>query len=679
MVLLNGALLAFLGALGLPILVHLLNQRRRKPREIPTLRFLKEIESTRLKRVKLTRWWLLLARLLFLLALVLAFARPVLRGSGLLPGGREPLSLVLLLDESASSRLPSAGGMTVWDRVRDLAAARLERLEPRDRVWLLPLSRPEESAGPLAPDAARARLATLTPGWGAARLEPALERALQALEDAPAIHRQLLLVGDGRLDPPAGWRGRLPADLERGLAIIPSTTGVAPLALDLRSGLLREDRPVALDAVFAGAGQSEGLALSLTLEGETRLQRALAAVGDRQDGASWRVEEELEFRLPETGWLRGELSLTGDAVNLDNALPFVLHVPVRRRVALVTEDAELARVLGAALLPDERYRRGVELRVLASDGLAGLDPENVDQVVLALGEAGAAAGLRRLRELAARGVRFLLLPGGACDPELAGRQLHELGLPNAIGLRAARGGAWRVERLDRNHEILASILEPGHPAEAVQVGRLLELSPAPQPGLRTRSLAEAGGQPLLLTIEQGEGRALLLASAPLAGWSDLATSGLFAPLMQQGLRWLDADERLPASLVCGEPGRWTPPRGRTGRDWRVRRDGASWRLSLDPLKGWLAVPALPAPGHYELLCDGRPAGWLAARLPEGETVRPVAPDKAWRDEDAGAWRVLDRREAEGGGASSDLGPLLMGLALALLALETWLAAGRGEG
>jgi hypothetical protein len=672
MTFLGGELLAFLGALALPILVHLLNLRRRRPREIPTLRFLKEIESTRLKRVKLTRWLLLLARLLLLAALVLAFARPVLKGAGLLPGRREPLSLALLLDDSASSRLPSEGGATVWDRQRELAAARLERLEPRDRVWLVPLSRPALSAGPLAPDAARAHLAALRPGWGAAHPDEALERALRALEDAPAIHRQLLLLSDGRLAPPRGWAGRLPSDLERGLALLPSEAGAAPQALSLRSGLLREDRPVALEALFAGEGEIGGLGFSLALEGETRVQRALAGGG----AGAWRAGEELEFRLPETGWLRGELALAGDAVELDNSLPFVLHVPARRRVALACGDEGLARVLAAALQPDERYRRGLELRRLDAGGLAALDPGGVDQVVLALGEAGGEGGLRRLRELAARGVRFLLLPAADCDAALAERQLRELGLPSAAGLRAARG-AWRVERLDRGHEIIASILEPDRPAEELEVRRLLELG-GPPAGARARTLAQAGGLPLVLALERDEGRALILASAPLEAWSDLAMSGLLAPLLQQGLRWLDGDERLPADQVCGEEGRWTPPRGEAGRDWRLRRGEAQWRLELDPVKGWLGVPPLPEPGHYQVTVDGRPAGWLAARLPEGETVRAEAPAGAWAAPDAGGWRYLSAREVEGGGGARDLGPLLLGLAMALLALETWLAAGRGS-
>ncbi|MFA7330884.1 MAG: BatA domain-containing protein [Candidatus Delongbacteria bacterium] len=674
MVFLNSALLAFLGALGLPVLVHLLTLRRRRAHALSTLRFLKEIENTRLKRVRLTRWLLLLVRVLFLLALILAFARPVLdAGAAFLPGAREPLSLLLLLDDSASSRLPSAAGRSVWESGRELALERLQGLEPRDRVWLLPLSDPGQSAGPLTPAAARQRLARWNPAWSAARLDAALEAALGILErDAPS-RPQLLLLSDLRLEP-TELGGRLPRTLTPLLGILPSrAAGAAPLKLELRSGLLRQDRPVSLTVELAGEGASEGLGLELAVEGETRLSRPVPAHGEER----WRGREELEFRLPESGWLRGTLRVTGDPVDVDDELPFILHVPQRRRVLLLAGDPALEHVLAAALLPDERYGRGLELLRGGSELLRRVDPAAVDQLVLALGQPLDAQELRQVRELAARGVRLLLLPALAADPRLVDRQLRELALPGLAGLRESGAQPWRLERLDRGHEILASILEEGEAGEAVPVRRLLELETADPPGLARRTLAEAGGRPVLQTLERETGRTLWLATAPGAEWSGLAASGLLAPLLQQGLRWLDADERLPAVLECGVPGRWQPPRSARGRDWTLVRDGVVRRVRLDPLKGWLELPALAEPGHYEVQVDGRPAGWVAARLPAGETTHEVTPVARWTRPEAGGWRVLRESEVRGGGdAAAELSPWLLLAALLLLGVETWLARGR---
>jgi hypothetical protein len=337
--------------------------------------------------------------------------------------------------------------------------------------------------------------------------------------------------------------------------------------------------------------------------------------------------------------------------------------------------ADQERVLAAALLPDERYRRGLELVRLDAATLAALDPAGLDQLVLALGHPLPAAALRSLREARNRGVRLLLLPAPDADPVEATRQLTELGLPAATGV--ARG-AWRLERLDRGHEVLASILEAQGGLESIAVMRLLELGADEVTGLGRRSLAEAGGRPLISAFEGEGGRLLFLATAPDEEWSTLATSGLLAPFLQQGLRWLDGDERLPAILDCGAAGRIVPPRGVVGGDWRLEKEGAQWRAVLDPVRGWLDSPPLPEPGHYRLLADGRPVAWVAVRLPAGETTRPVGGEAAWRAPEAGGWTRLQPREAGRGVEAAELGPLLLAAALALLAVEGWLATGRSR-
>lgn len=675
MVFLHGALLGFLGALGLPVLVHLLTLRRRRAVDIPTLRFLREIESTRIKRVRLTRWWLLLARLLFLAALVLAFARPVLHsGAAFLPRGGEPLSLLLLLDDSASSRLPAPGGRSAWEAARAAALDRLQGLEPRDQVWLGGLADPGSLAGPLSPDAARRRLAAWSPTWGAAQAGETLEAGLAALRRDGGARRQLVLLTDLRLEPPRLADSLWPPALPALLAPLPTLpAAAAPQALELRGGLLRGDRPLALDVELAGERAGAGLSVAVVVEEETRAAHPV----DGPDTSPWTARERLEFRLPEPGWLRGRVEVDGDEAAGVVDLPFVLRVPERRRVLVHVGDAFVRRAVEAALVPDERYGRGLELVRPAGGSLAAVDPASVDQLVLSLGQTLPAADVRALRALVAHGVRLLVLPEPDGDPALADRQARELGLPGVVEHRLPGGGA-RVEELDRRHEILADILERDGDGEALRVLRLWTPDGDGGAELRRRTLAGAGGRPLLLALEGENGRALWLGTAPREDWSELAASGLWAPLLQQGLRWLDGDERLPAAVDCGRPGRWTPPRGERGLVWTLEGAGRSWRLSKDLRRGWLELPALPEPGHYQVKVDGRPAGWLAARVPAGETVRPAWEPRAWVARAGGPWQVVEAGRLEEGAAAADLSPWLLAAALLLLVWEGWLARGGGR-
>jgi uncharacterized membrane protein len=79
MTFLNPAILFGLLAASIPILIHLLNLRKLKKIEFSTLIFLKELQKNKIRKIKIKQWLLLLLRVLLILFIVLAFARPTLK------------------------------------------------------------------------------------------------------------------------------------------------------------------------------------------------------------------------------------------------------------------------------------------------------------------------------------------------------------------------------------------------------------------------------------------------------------------------------------------------------------------------------------------------------------------------------------------------------------------------
>ena len=71
---LNPLLLAGLAAVAIPIAIHLFNFRRPQRIDFSTLRFLRELEATAMRRVRIRQWVLLALRALAVVFLVLAFA-----------------------------------------------------------------------------------------------------------------------------------------------------------------------------------------------------------------------------------------------------------------------------------------------------------------------------------------------------------------------------------------------------------------------------------------------------------------------------------------------------------------------------------------------------------------------------------------------------------------------------
>jgi hypothetical protein len=93
-------LLAALAAL-VPLIIHLLHRQRARIEVFPSLEFLRRMMRRKTRRFHLKQILLLIARILLLLFIALALARPTLTG-GRAVSGHLPTTAVVILDDSYS-------------------------------------------------------------------------------------------------------------------------------------------------------------------------------------------------------------------------------------------------------------------------------------------------------------------------------------------------------------------------------------------------------------------------------------------------------------------------------------------------------------------------------------------------------------------------------------------------
>src|SRR3974390_3565036 len=79
--------LAGLGAVAVPILIHLIQRERKRVVQFPSLMFLQRIPYQSVRRRRIRHWFLLAMRVAAVALLVLAFARPFFRPSALAADG----------------------------------------------------------------------------------------------------------------------------------------------------------------------------------------------------------------------------------------------------------------------------------------------------------------------------------------------------------------------------------------------------------------------------------------------------------------------------------------------------------------------------------------------------------------------------------------------------------------
>lgn len=147
MTFLHPALLAAgLAAVSIPIIIHLLMHRRRKPVMWGAMRFLVEAYRRQRKRLMLEKWLLLAARCLLVALVALAIGRPLL---GSLTGAGAGRTVYLLIDNSLAASARDADGRSALQRHKAAArglidSLRVGRSGESDRVALIGLAGPAE-------------------------------------------------------------------------------------------------------------------------------------------------------------------------------------------------------------------------------------------------------------------------------------------------------------------------------------------------------------------------------------------------------------------------------------------------------------------------------------------------------------------------------------------------------
>ena len=618
-------LLAALPIAALPIIIHLINQRRYQTVRWGAMMFL--LAANRMSRgyARVRQWLILAMRTLAILALAIVLGRPLTGGwLGLTAGGRADTTIVIL-DRSPSMQEAGAGsGLSKLDAAKRQVVETL-RTVGKSR-WVLidaATGRPREleslDALLSAPDAGPT---------GATSDIPALLGAARDYLDAnKSGQADIWIASDLRSndwDPESGrWAALRDAFLELGQR--------ARFHLLAYAGRDRPNQAVRITSIRRQeAGDGVELLISARLAREGAAEGATSVpVRFEIDGARSEVAVDLaagaaalkDYRVVlDKGRGRGfgRVAIPADANPADNDFYFAFDRPKARRAVIVAEDPEAARPLelAAAISPDPAVKCAAE--VIAPDGLTGVEWEKVGlllwQAPLPDGEAAAL-----VKAYVDRGGRVIFFPPRVPTADQAFGVRWDRWV---AGEKAISIDGWRSDQ-----DLLAQT-QSGAP---LPVG-VLEVRKHCKLGGEVTALATLkGGDPLLARAATTRGGAYFCATGATPDSSSLASGGVvFYVLVQRALADGAAVLEDVRQVAAGQP-----PAGLDPKDWK-RLAGAEGVLSTD---------YAAQPGVYEA-----GAQLLALNRPASEDLAPTVPP----DRVAGLFRGLDftRVDDTADGASS---------------------------
>ncbi len=622
-------------AVAVPLALHLLWRRNPAPVPFSTLRFLKAADVRTRRSRRLTRILLLTARVLIVLLLAFAFARPKLPLSrGLFSGNR---TVLLVLDASASMRYLQ-GGKSSFQLAQARAERVLDGLGETDKVAILAPGAAE--AQPVFPPTselakARARLRELAPGF---RRVDLLADLAERLAHLPAgMDRAGLEIHIFSDFQETAW----PAEGRRALAEAAAASGMTLFLNQVRpetvadAGIVRASpRP----PVLPGAGSAD-------VETEARFSpdfgRPVAATlwldGKKQEAQSLTTASPVGtlhgMAEAGTGPLAGRVELDEDAFAPDNVRHFCIQRRSGMQVWLVGSAAETF-FLRAATLPGGDGRSGLVPRLRTwTEFLAAADAEPGGVFFLCNPPAWDSATLQKIDACLNNGATFVLFPGdGAFADGLPAGTAIFRGL--ACELRTDTAGKpVRLMASSRPPDLEKRVLDVLGVVPAFSVHKRLAFKALPPDSWHV--LEWPDGTPFLAGMERGRGRLWIASASADRDWADWPVTPLFVVLHQELLRSAPAGVRAVPAVEVGEEAEMPWLEDVREAEFSLERmDGAGAgaaetkrtlkrRTSDEPFR----LPPFAEPGVYRLRRGGEERG-IAVNVPAAECTLAYRDAKA---------------------------------------------------
>lgn len=556
---LNPFFLLGLLAVAIPVVLHFIHLRRPQKVSFSSLSFLKELQQSTIRRIRIKQLLLMVLRAAAVLLLALAVARPFLPPS--MSGGTgagEPKTIGILVDNSASmSRIGGSGPLI--EQAANIAGTIVEGAESSDRFIIETTNGPLGSAVAVNAGRARELIAQVeTENRGNYTFE-ALDLLYTKIQDIPGREGIVYVITDGQQSQFAGleeWERERDSDNEQGRVPALQTVilesepqqNLAITGVELENQMISLGSMVSLSVNVKNVGEAPAANqfVSMVVEGQME--------GEYQVNLQPGQEKEFVFELmPESsGDISGKFILEGDEITYDNIHYFVVRIPEFRSVLLVNESERTRPAFSSYLQPAlEAARQAntqITFREITRDRVSSSNWNDFDIVILDGLDNVPEYWFEDLQRYVQDGNGILFFPSKQGNIQ---NYNDFFGLFNAGRFDDVRGEyasfkpVAEVGNLTRGHPVLDHLFEMGDDEEIrFDMPSLYYYYHYRETGNTGAFpiVETSGGEPLLTEQNLGEGNLIISSLGTDPGWSNFPVNPLFAPLFYRTVLYASSSE-----------------------------------------------------------------------------------------------------------------------------------------
>ena len=619
MTVLTPSILWFLGALSIPVIIHLLSRFRIKKVEFSTVRFIKQLETSSIRKMKIQQIILLLLRMVAIAFLVMMMAQPVTQG--MLPGwlaAEQDARLVIVMDNSASMSV-------VQDNLTFLEQSKREVLQ------ILPLFKEETQISILQ---------TCPPKiiFDGKSNNPALIKSIQGISSTVSHDniwknlneilksksivepiKECVVFSDFMKGPDSLFLSGISQFEDWKFYFIQPQRIFDNLAIQSVSSLNRiktMSQLVKLNVRVENSGQLQkpNIPLELLLNDH----RVGQVVSEFEPGK----EKEFLFQAypSKMGIVQGQVKLPNDDYSLDNIWYVSMPIMERIRCGIIGGNSEETSMLEMVLRAIDPQNKFLSIETRVQPELNRLFLDDIDVVMIHNPSSISEEAVEDLENYLSSGGGLIWFQGNGGMEDFHNDLNTKIGFPNFNNLMNAGQGFFTTKIMVENSDLLQDLQVRNLDSELPEVFQYVKTNYSIKEKVHW---ALNNGDPLLLEFSKGSGTVFYFSTLLDLRWNDLAIRGMVIPLIYRLLVLTGTDEINTSSVEINSP-KWISIEEKMLRNkWEVVSPlGRTEMIVPDYDREGIQISFTNELGVYEVFSNGELFTAFPTRLHSFETLKP---------------------------------------------------------
>ncbi len=528
MTFLNPAILIGLLAAGIPVIIHFLNLKKLKKVEFSTLNFLKELQKSKIRKIKFRQWLLLLIRVIIIMFLVLAFARPTIKGTIAESG---TISSIFIFDDSYSMSLLTPQG-SLFNISKKFSKEIFSSFSSKDRIAVMTATAYANKINFVSPTEALKLVDELNVSAKSVKLNDALSNAVNKLKSETSVNKEIFVFSDFQKSS-----FKLPNEsLDEKIKIYAITLGGKNsnnLSVDTiysENQIFELNKSVSFLAAVKNHSESQAVdrIASLYINGRRAAQKGFSIAPKE------RTILNFETVLIDTGIINVQVTLEDDDILFDNERNLAFYVPGKIRVLILSEKKEDSYFLSTALSTSlTNKNQTVILDEMPYAALTSIDLKKYNTIISIGAPEVSQYGL--FSDYVYEGGNLVLFPSSFEKMENHEKFCSSLGI-RGKGFQRIFNSVHYTGNINYEHPLITDLFENKEKVEidSPEFYRYFRLNGFYEGEV---IIAMDDGSPFVAEIKKGAGNIFLFNVAPVTNWSNLPLKSIFAPLINRIARF----------------------------------------------------------------------------------------------------------------------------------------------